>query len=183
METIETLPASSLEAQMREILSPLRSAAQDAVEDLMQEAFAEVGKLLASTAKDSGKRISFDKQVCGLAPFLLKQIYEQTEAGKLEGWLAGNTDKDRYRRFSDFLDLFRMQQEGFRARFPKAYQKWTPEEDAELLSQYAIASEGKKKVHWNELGHKFGRNANAIKLRRGRLGVNLGIEAGVPRRA
>lgn len=183
METIDALPVSSLEAQMHEILSPLRSAAQDAVEDLMHEAFAEVGNLLVSTAKDSGKRISFDKQVCGLAPFLLKQIYEQTSAGALEDWLAGNPDNDRYRRFSDFLDLFRMQQEDFRARFPKAFQKWTAEDDAELLRLYAAASDGEKKVSWNELGQTFGRNANAIKLRLGRLGVNLGDESGVPRRA
>lgn len=183
MENIETLPASSLEAQMHEILSPLRSAAQDAVEDLMQEAFTSVGKLLVSTARDSGKRISFDKQVCGLAPFLLKHIYDYSMAGELEDWLAGDPDNDRYRRFSDFLDLFRMQQEGFRARFPKAYQKWTPEEDAELLRQYAIASDGEKKVHWDELSHTFDRNVNAIKLRLGRLGINLGKESGVPRRA
>ncbi len=183
METIETLPVSSLEAQMREILTPLRSAAQDAVEDLMQEAFTELGNLLIRTAKDSGKRISFDKQVCGLAPFLLKRIYEQTTTGEMEGWLAGNPDNDRYRRFSDFLDLFRMQQEDFRTRFPKAYQKWTPEEDAELLRQYAIASDGEKKVHWDKLGLSFGRNANAIKLRLGRLGINLGEDAGIPRRA
>ena len=96
METIEALPVSSLEAQMHEILSPLRSAAQDAVEDLMHEAFAEVGNLLVSTAKDSGKRISFDKQVCGLAPFLLKQIYEQTSAGALEDWLAGKPSLLRF---------------------------------------------------------------------------------------
>ena len=183
METIETLPVSSLETQMLEILSPIRSAAQDAVEDLMQEAFTEVGNLLIRSSRESGKKLTFDKQVCGLAPFLLKRIYEQTTAGELEGWLAGNPDNDRYRRFSDFLDLFRMQQEDFRTRFPKAYQKWTPEEDAELLRQYAIASDGEKKVHWGELGQSFGRNANAIKLRLGRLGINLGEEAGIPRRA
>ena len=183
METIETLPVSSLETQMQEILSPLRSAAHDAVEDLMQEAFTEVGKLLVRTTQESGKRISFNKQVCGLAPFLLKRIYEQTTAGNLSDWLAGNQDNDKFRRFSDFLDLFRMQQDDFRARFPKAYQKWTPEEDAELLRQYTTASDGEKKVHWDEVGRSFGRNANAIKLRLGKLGINLGAEAGIPRRA
>ena len=166
---------------MMETLSPLRSAALDAVEDLMTEAFTQMGDLLLRASRESGKPLSFDRQACGLAPFLVKQIYEHAASGTLEDWLKNDAD-DRYRRFFDFLDLRRIQLEGFRSRFPNAYQKWSAEEDAELLRLFHLASEGDRKVRWKELEGFLGRNENAIKIRLGRLGIDLGEEAGVPRR-
>ena len=182
MENVEKLPVSSLEIPMLEILSPLRSAALDAVEDLMTEAFMQVGALLARISRESGKQLTFNRQAGGLAPFLLKQIHDHATTGTLERWMTEDAGKDRYRKISDFLDLYRMQQNDFKARFPKAYQKWSPEEDAELLRLYQLASEGGRKVQWKELTSPLERNENAIKIRLGRLGIDLGEEAGVPRR-
>lgn len=182
METIEILPVSSLEPQMREILSPLRSAAHEAVEDLMFEAFREVGALLARSARESNKNITFDKQACGLAPMLLQQIYAHATDDTLADWLMESAGRDRYRRFSDFLDLYRIQMDDFKLRHPKAFQRWSAEEDAELLRLYDTATANGKKVRWRELEAPTGRNANALKLRLTRLGVDLGDDVGRPRR-
>lgn len=167
---------------MQEIVSPLRSAALDAVEDLMNDAFVQVGAFLVRTCRESGKPLTFNRQVCGLAPFLLKQIYEQAAAGTLENWLIDDAENDRYRKISDFLDLYRIQLDGFRSRYPKAFQKWTQEEDAELMHRYHQTADGGRKVRWQDLEEVFGRNGNALKIRLGRLGVDLGEEAGTPRR-
>ena len=182
MENVEKLPVSSLETEILEIISPLRSAALDAVEDLMNDAFMQVGELLARACSESGKPLIFNRQACGLAPFLLKQLYEHAAAGTLESWLVENAGDDRYRKISDFLDLYRIQLDGFRSRYPKAFQKWTPEDDAALLSLYHQAADGGRKVRWQELERRFGRNGNALRLRLGRLGVDLGEESGTPRR-
>lgn len=182
MENVEKLPVSSLEASMLEILSPLRSAALDAVEDLMNDAYLQVGALLVRASIESGKPLAFDQQTCGLSHFLLKQLYEHACSGSLEQWLFDPAANDHYRRFSDFLNLRRMQLDDFRARFPKAYQKWAPDEDAELLRMYGRASEDGRKIPWKELEASLGRNENAIKLRLSRLGIDLGEEAGIPRR-
>ena len=182
MDNVEKLPISSLETTMLEIVSPLRSAALDAVEDLMNDAFMQVGALLVRACHESGKPLSFNRQACGLAPFLLKQIYEQTSAGTLENWLAEDAGNDRYRKISDFLDLYRIQLDGFRSRYPKAFQKWMPEEDTELLRLYHQAADSGGKVRWHDLERRFGRNSNALRLRLGKLGVDLGEETGTPRR-
>ena len=182
METIDTLPVSGLETPLREILSPLRSAALDAVEDLMYEAFKELGAWLVRTSRDTGKSITFNKQVDGLTPMLLKQIYDHSTDGSLDTWLQDNAARDRYRRISDFLDLYHLQLDGFKTRFPNAFLKWTPEEDAELLQQYHTAKESGGKMPWTRLEKDFGRNENGLKLRLARLGVDLGEQAGRPRR-
>ena len=167
---------------MQEILSPLRSAAVDAVEDLMTEAFIQVGALLLCTSREAGRALSFDRQACGLSSYLLKQIYDHAAAGTLEDWLVADAAKDRYRKVSDFLDMYRMQREDLRIRFPRAFQKWTPEEDAELLRPYHAATDGGRKVRWREFVQPFGRNENAVKLRLERLGIDLGDDSGMPRR-
>jgi hypothetical protein len=182
MDNVEKLPVSSLETPMLEIVSPLRFAALDAVEDLMNDAFMQVGALLVKACHESGKPLAFNRQACGLAPFLLKQLYEQASAGTLENWLVEEDGNDRYRKISDFLDLYRIQLDGFRSRYPKVFQKWTPEEDAELLRLYHQAADGEGKVRWQEFERKFGRNGNALRIRLGKLGVDLGKEKGTPRR-
>lgn len=192
MKSDDSLAVSSLETPLRKILSPFRSAAFDTLDDLMQEAFSEVGDFLIRAANEAGKPIAFDRQTCGLAPFLLQRIAAFAQAGTLGEWLATNPDQDRYRRISDFLDLYRIQLGDFRTRFPKAYQKWTQEEDDALLRWYTAEQAGTRsegpegssrgKIRWREAEKDFGRNTNAIKIRLGRLGIDLGAEAGTPRR-
>ena len=70
-----------------------------------------------------------------------------------------------------------------RARFPRAFTKWVAEEDQTLLAQYQDATAQGQKVNWGALAGRFGRNVNAIKLRLEHLGVNLGPDAGQPRRS
>ena len=182
MKTIERLPVSSLETPILEILSPLRSAALDAVEDLMNDAYLQIGSFLVRKRSESDRPLVFDRQTCGLTPFLLKQLFEKASDGTLGDWLFDDVSEDHYRRFYYFLDLRRMQLDDFRSRFPMAFQKWSPEEDAELLRLYHLATEGGQKVLWKELEVALGRNENAIKLRLGRLGIDLGDETGIPRR-
>ena len=92
---------------------------------------------------------------------------------------------DRIQLLKEFLDFNSLQMEDFRRRFPNAFKKWTKEEDAMLLESYQLELEDathNEGVDWDFLAFDLGRNVNAIKLRLEKLGVDLGSEAGRPRR-
>jgi len=189
METIEkpvTSP-SIWEARIQEVLDEHRSLAHGALDDLMYEAFLEIGRILNTPedAADGSQAVGAPvpgHSVGGLSTFALRQIQHHAAAGDLADWLAGGADKDKCLYLRDFLNLGKLQAEELRLRYPKAFTKWTDDQDQALLAEYRQAAEGGKSVNWRQLSEPFGRNVNAIKLRLEHLGVNLGAEAGRSRR-
>ena len=104
------------------------------------------------------------------------------DAGDLAEWLTSGAAGNKITCISQFLNLNAMQMQELRVRFPRAFMKWTDDEDRALLSLYQEATAQGKKVGWGELARTFGRNTNALRLRLEHLGVDLGDEAGQPRR-
>ncbi len=191
METIEKPVASpsTREALIQEVLDEHRSLAHGALDDLMYEAFLEIGRILNTPDSDAPGEAQAGslapapiQAVSGMSAFALRQIQHHAAAGDLADWLAGGADKDKCLYLRDFLNLGKLQAEELRQRYPKAFTKWTDDQDQALLAEYQRAAEGGRRVDWKKLSEPFGRNVNAIKLRLERLGVDLGAEAGHSRR-
>ena len=138
----------------------------------MQAAFLEIGETL------SGEPDVMTHSVRGLSPFALRRIFQHTHDGDLEKWLETDNSGEKEQCLLDFLNLGRLQMKSLQARFPRAFTKWTEEEDQALLDEYKRHSKEYRTIHWSELSDQFGRNPNALKLRLEYLGKNLGADAG-----
>ena len=123
-----------------------------------------------------------EKAVEGLSAFALRQIRQHTLSGDMAEWLADGADGDKSLYLRDFLNLNKLQMSELRARYPRAFSKWTSDEDETLLTRYQTESEGGKRVSWSRMATDLGRNPNALRLRLEHLGIDLGSEAGRPRR-
>lgn len=157
---------------MNEILSSHRKVADEAVADVMLDAFREVGALLAETEEAEGAVLEFDKGAGAFKPEDLEKVLVHWRKQDLVEWFIGLSELERTTLMSRFLDYDRMRIQEFRARYPKAFMKWSAEEDAELAAMY------KGQCPWREMSAHFGRNTNALKLRLERLGFDLGANAG-----
>ena len=158
--------------QMNEILSSHRKVADEAVADVMLDAFREVGALLAETEEAEGVVLEFDKGAGAFKPADLENALVHWRKQDLVEWFIGLSELERTTLMSRFLDYDRMRMQEFRARYPKAFMKWSAEEDAELSAMYS------GQCSWREMSAHFGRNTNALKLRLERLGFDLGANAG-----
>lgn len=182
METNEkAASSSSREAVIQGILDEHRSMAYIALDDLMYEAFQKLGKALAETGNLDASETSGRRQY-GFSDFALRQIRQHTEAGDLTDWLAAGADGDKMLYLRDFLNLSKLESDEFRRRYPRAFTKWTPDQDEALLAAYRVIVDGGGRVQWREFSRRFERNPNAIKLRLEHLGVDLGADAGHSRR-
>ena len=158
--------------QMNEILSSHRKVADEAVADVMLDAFREVGAFLAETEEAEGAVLEFDKGAGAFKPEDLEKVLVHWRKQDLVEWFIGLSELERTTLMSRFLDYDRMRIQEFRARYPKAFMKWSAEEDAELSAMYS------GQCSWREMSAHFGRNTNALKLRLERLGFDLGANAG-----
>jgi hypothetical protein len=187
METIEKPLASQIsrEARIRSILEESRTLAYSALDDLMYEAFLDVGHALSGVGEsdpaDASDPASIPS-VCGLSARSLRQIKSHFDDGNLAEWLAAGTDGDKTFYLRDFLNLNSLEMKEFRKRHPNAFSRWTAEQDKSLLSDYQKYTDSCGRVPWDILSSVYGRNVNALKLRLEKLGVDLGAEAGRSRR-
>ena len=184
MESFNTpLPSSpSVETRISAILDEHRALAHDTLDDLMHEAFLEIGALLSAPAGGSAApEAAPARAVAGLSARTLQLIRQHHDAGDLAEWLTTGAGGNKSTCISQFLQLSALQMQELRGRFPRAFTKWTDEEDAALLSQYRETTEKGQRINWGALAGRFGRNGNALKLRLEHLGVDLGPEAGRPR--
>lgn len=158
--------------QMNEILSSHRKVADEAVADVMLDAFREVGAFLAETEEAEGVVLEFDKGAGAFKPADLENALVHWRKQDLVEWFIGLSELERTTLIMKFLDYDRLRIQEFRARYPKAFMKWSAEEDAELSAMYS------GQCSWREMSARFGRNTNALKLRLERLGFDLGANAG-----
>ena len=169
----------SVETRISAILDEHRALAHDTLDDLMHESFLEIGALLSTPAEGAAAP---ERAVGGLSPRTLQLIRQHHDAGDLAEWLTTGAGGNKSTCISQFLNLNALQMQELRARFPRAFTKWAAEEDQTLLAQYQDATAQGQKVNWGALAGRFGRNVNALKLRLEHLGVDLGPDAGRPRR-
>ena len=185
-QTIASSP--SAEARIQELLTAKRSEAYEVLERIMSEAFSQIGLTLSSLARnapDEYAKLDSKKHIAGVSRTTLREIHSFFGEEDMAECLALGVIGDRIQLLKEFLDFKSMQMEDFRRRYPNAFKKWTEEEDATLLESYQEELEDTAReegVDWDFLAFDLGRNVNAIKLRLEKLGVDLGSEAGRPRR-
>ena len=160
-----------------EIMDDYRSFAYGAVEDMMLAAFLKIGRLFSDETEIP------EEPVHGLSPFVLQKIREHADEGNLEEWLRAGDSGEKAQCLLDFLNVSRLQMKSLRARFPRAYTKWSKEDDAALLDEYRRQSETGLPIRWGELSGRFGRNPNALRLRLEHLGEDLEADASRSRRS
>lgn len=179
-----SLPSTpSREARIQAVLNEQRTFAYDALDDLMHEAFLEIGVILSSQAADPDVSEALpDKPVSGLSAKTLQLIRQHHDTGDLAEWLSSNAGGNKSLIISQFLNLSALQMQELRTRFPRAFMKWEEGEDAALLSAYQEETAQGQKANWGRLVERFGRNSNALRLRLEHLGIDLGDEAGHSRR-
>lgn len=194
METTQTTPASapSSEAHIQALLNDSRAQAYEALNGFMSSVFYKIGLELACLEEDSpdeADNLMARKQTAGLSNYTLRMIRNHFDYDDYEEWLAGGLFRDKSRFISEFLNLKAMQMEEFKSRFPNAFKKWTKEEDTSLLEHYKRCMESSEPLeepdefdNWDYMSFMLGRNVNAIKLRLEKLGIDLGPDAGRPRR-
>lgn len=173
------------EKRIRSILEEYRTLAFDALDQLMFEAFHELGRALAETEgsvrTDASGPVPV-RAVCGLSARTLRQIQEHYEDGDLADWLDAGIDGERLPYLREFLNLNSLEMKELKMRHSNAFTRWTAEQEASLLASYREYAESGVQVPWWILSLQSGRNVNALKLRLEKLGVDLGPEAGRPRR-
>ncbi|MCQ2141705.1 MAG: hypothetical protein MJY83_05105 [Bacteroidales bacterium] len=173
---MENEKTNDLEKRFAAVLEVQRCVTYESVEDIIMETFYELGQLIMTQEKVQGADLAFRKSICGLPVDVLKDIREHAYAEDIPEWVSMGADGKRARLLLSFLDTNRLSQEDFRSKFPKAYAKWSEEDDSTLMQMW---SEGQS---WPNMSNVLQRNVNALKLRLEKLGVNLGKDAGVPRR-
>lgn len=160
-----------------EILDDYRSSAYEAVEKMMLAAFLKIGRLFSEETEIP------EEPVYGLSPFVLQQIRKHAIEGNIEEWLKVGDFGEKSQCLLDFLNVSSLQMKSLRTLFPRAFTKWSEEDDAALLDEYRRQSEAGLPIRWGELSGRFGRNPNALRLRLEHLGEDLGADAGRSRRA
>ena len=174
-----TSSQASLETRIQQILDEQRSMAYEVLDDLMYETFLQVGQALTEEGHDAEQL----QAIGGLSSYALRQIRQHTAAGNLTDWLSGGADGDKSLYLRDFLNFNKLQMDELKVRYPRAFTKWTDAEDEALLARYHQEAQNGQRVSWGDMAKQLGRNPNALRLRLGHLGIDLGPEAGRPRRA
>lgn len=184
-ERFSSFPVTDLTEAVSEILEEGRRIIDDAVDDLMAEAFERVCALIKAQEESTGKSVSFNSSVCGLSRQVLEEIYSQSAEGSLTDWILNGASARIVSLRMAFLNYDRMRILDFKSSYPRAFTKWTEEEDAEVLRLYhaalAVGTPGSQRIPWTAISKRLGRNINAVKLRLGHLGIDLGPDAGIPR--
>lgn len=160
-----------ISATADEIMGSHRALAYDALTDVMLDAFTEMCTALTEEPAATGETAG----VVGPTGFTardIRLIKEHFEQDDLPVWLTEMDEAERDRLVEAFLDLDGKRWRAFRTKYPQSFTKWTEDADQELLTLYSNG------MGWSELSSHFGRNTNAIKLRLGKLGIDLGPAAG-----
>lgn len=180
METIfnSTDSPDSREIRIRQILDEHRNLAFEALDGLMYESFLQVGQALTEEGHDAEQL----QAIGGLSSYALRQICQHTAAGNLADWLSAGADGDKSLYLRDFLNFSKLQMDELKGRYPRAFTKWTDAEDQALLARYQQEAQNGQRVPWGTMAKQLGRNPNALRLRLEHLGIDLGPEAGRPRR-
>lgn len=145
--------------------------------EVIMDVFVEIGTMMRSQeGLCGGEKVRFASPVAGLPVSVLEQIRDKSEEGDVMQWVTSWTEGEKARYMLAFLNVNALSAKDFRDKFPRAYTPWLDDDDATLIDMW---QQGTK---WTEMSQTLGRNVNALKLRLQHLGVDLGAEAGRPRR-
>lgn len=176
LSIMENEKKMDLEKRITAVLEVQRCMIYESVEDVMTETFCEMAEMMLVQERVDGAPVKFPKKIAGIPVDVLKDIQLHAAHDDVPEWIAMGADGKRAKLLMAFLDVNRLSQEDFKSKFPMAYAKWTAEEDSTLMKMWGDGQP------WQTISSVMGRNVNALKLRLEKLGVELGNDAGRPRR-
>ena len=144
----------------------------------MADCLINLGRIMSVIEEGEMDILTIDRPVAGFTTTMLKRIKEAYDDGQIEDWLESVSEGEKAELLMAFLNFDHLKMENFKSRYPNAFRKWTEDEDSELLEAYNSSPD---KIRWDTLSKRFGRNANALKLRLEKLGIELGVDSGRPR--
>ena len=170
MENIDTATLFDIEARVAEIVEKYRKEAYAFVEEMMWNAFAEVGKAILkcqyeSEGDDPESATHFAREytylmsarkVAGLSSRTIHEIVRIAQSG--EDYTSIPADR-KSGFLMDFLKARTLSFNATRELYPNYLKPWTEEDDQELMRMY------EKGVSLKKMAHHFGRNDGAVRAR------------------
>ena len=170
MENTDATKLFDLEARVAEIVEQYRKEAYAFVEEMMWNAFAEVGQaVLACERKSEGgdpesaahfareyTYVMSARKIAGLSSRTLHEIVRVAQAG------GDYTNVPAARKsgfLMDFLKARTLSFNAIRELYPNYLKPWTENDDQELKRMY---DEG---LSFKKIAHHFGRNEGAVRAR------------------
>ena len=170
MENIDTTQFFDLEAQVASIVEQYRKEAYAFVEEMMWNAFAEVGKAILkcqyeSEGDDPESATHFAREytylmsarkVAGLSSRTIHEIVRIAQSG--EDYTSIPADR-KSGFLMDFLKARTLSFNATRELYPNYLKPWTEKDDRDLMRMHEEGMSLKK------LAHHFGRNEGAVRAR------------------
>ena len=155
--------AAELEEQVAAIIEEFRKEAYAFINEMMCNAFEEVGKLM--DAKEDSCEYTYvmsRRAINGISCNTLHEIVRITE----KGGDFSEVDKNQKAVFiTEFLKTRSIVFDATRAKYPNYLKQWTEKEDAELKKLWDSG------LSINRIAVQMGRNSGAVKIRMGKLGL------------
>lgn len=170
MENTEATKLFDLEARVADIVEQYRKEAYAFIEEMMWNAFSEVGQAVLLCEREAGSDdpesaahfareytfVMSTRKIAGLTSRTLHEIVRIAQSG---GDYT-NVPADRKACFlMDFLKARTLSFNATREMYPNYLKPWTAEDDEELKCMH------EKGVPFKKLAHHFGRNEGAVRAR------------------
>ena len=170
MDTIET---NNLPKTLKHRFANVRKGAKEYIARWFASIIDDIAYEIDQTTKITGKKYVFTEPVAGLSPDLLNLIVDKAIADEYwdDKWLLKGADGHLDEIILAIMDFRKMNRSAFKSRYPNSFRVWTPQDDEDLRTIYTRTDP--ENVDWQEFEQMFGRPANAIKIRLGRLGFAL----------
>ena len=156
-------PAAELEEQVAAIIGNFRKEAYAFIDEMMWNAFEEVGKLL--DAKEDSCEYAYvmsRRSINGISCNTLHEIVRIFE----KGGDFEEVDKNHKAVFiTEFLKTRSIAFDATRARYPNYLKQWTEKDDDKLKKLWDSGLSG------NRIAMQMGRNTGAVKIRMSKLGL------------
>ena len=170
MENTETTRFFDLEARVADIVEQYRKEAYAFVEEMMWNAFDEIGQAVLEcqyeseggdpeTAAHYAREYTYvmsTRKIAGLSSRTLHEIVRIAEAGG--NFTAVPADK-KSGFLLDFLKARTLSFDATRALYPNYLRPWSEKDDQELIRMHGEGESFKKMAHY------FGRNEGAVRAR------------------
>ena len=153
------LRVSTLRNQLETKFKLYRCMALDSLEQTLKEGLEEIGRTLYVAGAEAGEDLEFDSGFCGLSPQNVETIFRNFSSGWTSEYLDTLSEGEKAGLILAFLGSDSLRMSRLRFRFPKAFSKWTDEEDSELLRRNAAGES------LGSISRAMGRNPNALRMR------------------
>ena len=165
MENFKT----QLKSRIENVILPARKSVKELILSAMADTYTELGSVLdLALLEHPYEDLMFKSSVAGLSPQTILSVAENY--GFVEDWLYNLPEGISAGLLLEFIGSEKLRMDALRVRHPKAYTKWSEEEDSMLKKMY---DEG---TSWEELSRVFGRAERSLKMRLQYLGYVLSAD-------